>query len=256
VARDVQIAGGVGAAPQSYTVPNATEILPRAVFATFNGAGAAGAFLPTVQIVSDGGVVVASVSTDAAVAAGGSASVTFAPFLRAAAAGGGGGIQFDTDPQTGGFLRFETTDTTAGSLVMKSDGTADLLAAGTLSIEGTADGELHTDDHLTVSSFGGMTIVNTSVGQFLIQSFPDDGFEILESGSAASRGIFIRSVASDVALEGRSLQLSCDTDFVYVFLGTGQRVQVKDSSNAPIFEVRDDGTIHGLASVGAITWDL
>lgn len=90
MANDVQIAGGTGAAPQSYEVPNATEIIPRIVRATFDGTGAGVAFFPTIQIISDGGVIVGEVATDTTVAAGASASVTFAPFLEAAAAGGGG----------------------------------------------------------------------------------------------------------------------------------------------------------------------
>jgi hypothetical protein len=90
VSQDVTIAGASGPAPQSYEVPNSTEIIPRVVRATFDGTLAASAFFPTVQIISDGGVVVGEVTTDTAVSAGGSASVTFAPFLRAAAAGGGG----------------------------------------------------------------------------------------------------------------------------------------------------------------------
>lgn len=116
MARDVQVKGGIGPAPQAYEVPNSTEIIPRVVFATFDGSGAAGAFLPTVQIISDGGEVVASVSTDTAVAAGDSASVTFAPFLRAAqqSTPSTGGINFDTFPQAGDWLYVETDDAFGG----------------------------------------------------------------------------------------------------------------------------------------------
>lgn len=78
--RDVQITPGVGAAPQAYSVPNATEIVPRAINATFDGAGAASSFLPTVEIISDGGVVVARCPCSTAVSAGGSAEVSFYPF--------------------------------------------------------------------------------------------------------------------------------------------------------------------------------
>lgn len=88
MAEDVLIAGAIGAAPQSYEVPNAQEIIPKAIRATFNGSGAASAFVPTIRIISDGGVVVAEVATDTQVAAGDSASVTFAPFLRTNQAGG------------------------------------------------------------------------------------------------------------------------------------------------------------------------
>ena len=101
MAYDVQIAGAAGAAPQTYEVPNSTEIVPRAVFATFDGTGAAVPFFPTVQIISDGGVIVAECPTDATVAAGGSASVSFFPFNRAAATGSGG---ITTITSTGGTI--------------------------------------------------------------------------------------------------------------------------------------------------------
>jgi hypothetical protein len=256
VARDVQIAGGVGAAPQSYTVPNATEILPRAVFATFNGAGAAGAFLPTVQIVSDGGVVVASVSTDAAVAAGGSASVTFAPFLRAAAAGGGSGIQFDTRPQAGGFLQVTTTDAGANSFNLESGGQMDIRADETLTVLSHADLEVSSTAAMTIDSQAGITITNTAAGVLLIESSPDGGITIRDQGGAASAGITVESSASGISVSGEYIVSTVRSDNFYVVLGLGVMVQVLNHLSAPIFEVREDGTIHGLASVGAITWDL
>ena len=96
--RDVQIAGGIGAAPQSYTVPNATEIVPRVVNATFDGSGAAGSFLPTLEIVSDGGVVIARCPTASAVGAGGSAEVSFFPNGDNAAGAGTSAITSVTSP--------------------------------------------------------------------------------------------------------------------------------------------------------------
>lgn len=103
MARDVQIKGGIGAAPQAYSVPNATEIIPRAVNATFDGSGAAGSFLPTLEIISDGGVVIARIPCDTTVAAGDSAEVTFAPFLRAASGSASAGyslVEQDAVPFT------------------------------------------------------------------------------------------------------------------------------------------------------------
>lgn len=83
---DRQVSLGQADAPEEYTVPNAVEIIPRAINATFDGTGASGSFLPTVEIVSDGGVVVARVPCQTTVAAGDTAEVTFAPFLRASSA--------------------------------------------------------------------------------------------------------------------------------------------------------------------------
>lgn len=85
---DVQILiAGAAAIPLAYEVPNAQEIQPLAVSADFDGSGAAGSFLPTLLIQSDAGLIVARIPVSSAVAAGGSASVTWAPFLRAAQAG-------------------------------------------------------------------------------------------------------------------------------------------------------------------------
>lgn len=84
---DVTIAAtGSTSAPLSYTVAGAQEIIIRSLFASFDGTGAAGAFLPCVQVVSPAGQVVIEAITDASVAAGSSADVTFAPFLKGAAA--------------------------------------------------------------------------------------------------------------------------------------------------------------------------
>lgn len=80
---DAQIlATQVSAAPLVYTIPGGQEIILKALFASFDGTGAAGAFLPCVRILSDAGKVVGEYVTDSTVAAGSSADVSFAPFLR------------------------------------------------------------------------------------------------------------------------------------------------------------------------------
>jgi hypothetical protein len=78
VAVDQQIlVAGQSAAPLSYTVPNAVESALLCVNATIDGTGASGAFYPTVEIVSDGGVVVARCPCFTSVAAGASAEVSW-----------------------------------------------------------------------------------------------------------------------------------------------------------------------------------
>lgn len=72
--------GGQSAAPYAYPVPASLLFNLLAVRAVFDGTSASGPFLPAVQLVSDAGVVMAQVEGQA-VAAGGSADVTFAPFL-------------------------------------------------------------------------------------------------------------------------------------------------------------------------------
>ena len=73
----------VSSAPSDYVVPGSQEIEIQTVTATFDGTGASGAFLPALQIISDGGITMATfVDTSVSVAKGGSAEVTFGTFLR------------------------------------------------------------------------------------------------------------------------------------------------------------------------------
>lgn len=77
------LVAGQSPAPLSYSVPNAVELVLLAVNAIFDGTGAAGSFLPAVEIYSDGGILIARAIASQAVAAGSSAEVTFAPGLDA-----------------------------------------------------------------------------------------------------------------------------------------------------------------------------
>jgi hypothetical protein len=79
---------GVEPTPAGWELPSGLFLQPKVIFANFDGTLAAGAFLPSLQVVSDSGHVVFEVPVSTAVAAGGSASVTWAPFLRT---GGGSG---------------------------------------------------------------------------------------------------------------------------------------------------------------------
>ena len=113
MAQDVQILPfETKNAPNSWVIPDALKIMVKTIEATFDGAGAGSAFLPAVQILSDSGHSVGIFPTDSTVAAGGSAEVTFAPFLRNAAAAspstGMTGLEVTVDdaaffPNGGGF---------------------------------------------------------------------------------------------------------------------------------------------------------
>lgn len=87
----VILVAGTASVPASYVVPPTQELSPLVCNATFDGTSAAGSFLPTLEIVSDGGVVIARcpVAVQDAIAAGDSAEVTFAPFLRQSRTGAG-----------------------------------------------------------------------------------------------------------------------------------------------------------------------
>lgn len=81
---DVQIlAAGTAATPLNYTVPNAQEFQLLAVAAEMDGSGAASAWVPAVEIESDGAVIVAQAADPAtAVVAGASARVSWFPGMR------------------------------------------------------------------------------------------------------------------------------------------------------------------------------
>src|SRR6266700_1149263 len=70
-------------AGQGYVVPDSQEIIIRAVRASYNGAAAAGSYVPTLQIVTDGGLVVAECPVSSMVAAGASADVSWFPRVTA-----------------------------------------------------------------------------------------------------------------------------------------------------------------------------
>lgn len=73
----------IQAVPLNYVLPAASELLLQAATATFDGTAAGTSFLPCMQIIGPGGVVAATfVDPSVSVQAGGSAEVTFGPFLR------------------------------------------------------------------------------------------------------------------------------------------------------------------------------
>lgn len=67
---------GQGAAPQDFKISGTGEIRPKAIRAVYNGTGAASGFLPVIEIISDGGVIVAQ-AIAGQIAAGGSAEVSW-----------------------------------------------------------------------------------------------------------------------------------------------------------------------------------
>jgi hypothetical protein len=72
-------APGTETAPLDYLIAPGQEIVLKAAFATFDGSGAGGAFLPTLRVVAPSGQVVGEYVTDSTVAAGASAEVSFFP---------------------------------------------------------------------------------------------------------------------------------------------------------------------------------
>ena len=134
----------------TYTVPGADTIEPLAASVSYDGTGAAGAFMPCLSIYSQDGHLISRTFPSASVAMGSSSEVSFIPFVPPAS-GGGGGIQFDTEPQSGDWLYVETTGQgplipgrgAYGFAVRTSDALSTLggmLLTATQTGSGTADG--------------------------------------------------------------------------------------------------------------------
>lgn len=75
----VIVRAGPVAVPLDYTVPTGTEIVPRVVSASFDGSAATGPFVPTLDVISPQGNVVARCPLCSTIAAGGSAFVSWFP---------------------------------------------------------------------------------------------------------------------------------------------------------------------------------
>ena len=69
-----------GALPAQYVIPGTLELVTQAIVARFNGAAAAGSFLPTLSIYTQDNRLVARVRPDQEFAVGDTGVVTFAPF--------------------------------------------------------------------------------------------------------------------------------------------------------------------------------
>lgn len=69
----------VAAAPKQYKVAGAQEIVLKGVTASFDGTGAAGSYVPAVQIIDPGGTVIGTYTLNETLAAGASADVSWFP---------------------------------------------------------------------------------------------------------------------------------------------------------------------------------
>jgi hypothetical protein len=192
--------------PEDYLLSGAASQDLLAVRADYDGGGAAGDFLPVVQIVNEADEVMLTFVGEQ-VAAGDSVTVTFAPFLRGqtSTTPGGSGWQFDTYPQAGDWGVVETTST------LDAPTTADLEArypgapAGTFSgaetlflVSGSAAFQVYAPAagqiNLTTDTFGVVRV--TSYQIFLV------GDQVEISGD---QGVLVQATG------GSDLELQADT---------------------------------------------
>lgn len=83
--------GGVQAAPAAWVIADALEIIPKAAYASYNGAAAGGAFIPCLRIVSDSGHVAVEAVASQEYPAGASVDVSWFRGLAATGSGSSSG---------------------------------------------------------------------------------------------------------------------------------------------------------------------
>lgn len=138
---DVQIlAGGAQSAPLAYTLNNLTELIPKACYAVFNGAGASGPFQPCLVFESASGAEIARLPVCQTVAAGGSAAVSWFPDVgpccnqTSSSGTGGGGTLSPTGVAAGTY----GDATHVAQVTVQTDGR--ISAASSIAIPGGAGG--------------------------------------------------------------------------------------------------------------------
>lgn len=145
---DIQrLVTGTAPAPADFTIPGNGQIRPKAINAVFDGTGAAGNYCPTLEIISDAGVVVARMAANS-VAAGSSAEVTWAPFLGARGAGTSGGTAGELS-----YVELTTQTFVTGTQLAQQT----LITSGTVTVDGVTklrvEAYLPTMDILGVGNF-------------------------------------------------------------------------------------------------------
>jgi len=231
---ETQVLGwGTQTAPAERSIDGHLPMLLLAVDATFDGTGAAGSFVPAVQVISDSGQEVGVFPLQSTLAAGDSASVTFAPFLRSDS----GGIKFDTDPQQGDWLVIETTGSHFGR------GMSYIVDSGAFHVEA--------DD----ATFGQIDMA----APFIRLDTAGCSFRLLDSGETFFTGGSGASWSfGNLAIEvfgPTSIGRSVGGGDTTVSLSVGTSFIVADSAGNPIFKVDENGDLHGKTGK-ALVFDL
>jgi hypothetical protein len=155
--------------------------------------------------------------------------------MEALVGGVGGGIQFGGAGQIYG-------DRNSG----------DYLDITTDDYDGTIDGSVQ----ILSQGIGGHIRVTTEASSIFITAPTGEGQGVYIEGGQ----IVMTAPDSGVQVNGGFFTTagSAADDVGFILFGTGSTslVTFYDGSAQPIMEIRADGTIHGRAAVGAITWDL
>lgn len=211
--RTVQILpGGQSAAPFTYTVPASTAFTLLAVRAVFDGTGAAGNFVPLVQLVSDAGVVMAQRKGDS-VTAGASADVTFAPFDRSGSSGGvtdPNAVHYNVPGETGTFI---DSTTTVGGVTFEDHSGSGI--------------QLHSENPGGLT--GGFIAITTAAGTLDVTS-ADMAFDI-----NPPLGSF------EVQSSSAPVMTITHGQYVTIRLGAGQSLDIRGPLSTPIMRIDEGG---------------
>jgi len=192
--------------------------------------------------------------------------------------GGGGGIQFDTYPQAGGWLYVEVdgpgTGTPGGYGMHLLDSGGDgigIISTGSINMNSDGSTSIFSDNQMSIQSVEDMVLETTGAGDILINTTGSGGIEIRSVDgidiTTTAGGIFLTPDAGATVLmsvgpgsgatQSSTLAITNQRTTVGVSDKSGAQFEILDATSGdPLFVVKFDGTIHGKASVGAITWDL
>lgn len=181
MADEALLAAGVVEAPFNYTIPGAQEIILKSVAASFDGTGAAGSFIPTLQFVAPNGTILASCNAPM-LAAGASADVSWFPWC-------GLGAETPAPPVPTLIAWYDFSN--ASSITL--DGSGNISAIADLSGNG------HTATQATAAQRPGQGTVNgLTTGVFAASAntyLQSDPFEFTTAFTATSVGL--QSAATD-----------------------------------------------------------
>lgn len=178
----LQILGlGTSPAPLKYDVSGNQPLDLIAVKADFDGSGSGTSFVPVVEILSDASHIMAT-AKGSTVAAGASATVTFATFLGGTDSGATGDfVEFDVSPTSGDFLDVLTAGPSGAGLVLKDIGNSgdtgiliEEIGDAGMQLNNAGDG----DYGIRNQGAGSFTIEQTGNAPFLIRNDGNGGTTI------------------------------------------------------------------------------
>jgi hypothetical protein len=252
---DVQILASQSATGHlDFVVPGSQEIVIKAIKASYDGGGAAGSFVPAVQVISPAGEDAGTYPAVTELAAGDSADVSFGPFLVTPS----DGIRFDFG-NVGNWLDITTLGAAPASgdgfmLSTFGGGGVEINSGDFLTLQSARDGlvirSMDTAVPMQIVSDGGMTIQDTSTGILLIENAGGGEVNITTTGTGTQ---VYRSADGFVWFDNHV----GGGENVYVFhLGANDNLVVRDSADNLILAIKESGPEYHLKTGGAWVADL